>query len=569
MRDTATFAGHCYFRWGACRRAIRDQALLSITKAATLLIMIRLRLFLFVALAFLFATAGNAALKKGSRPNIVLIMVDDLGFADLGCYGSEIETPHLDKMAAEGLRFSRFYNTAKCHSSRVSLLTGLYCDQAGAESLSRGVTIAEVLKSSGYKTSMVGKWHLHREPTDRGFKRYFGHLSGATNFFTGDNTFRLNGEVFTDFPEGFYCTDAFVDYSKRFVQAMLDENDTEGTEDPFFLYLAFNAPHYPLHVREEEFRKYDGRYADGWDAVRAKRYEKQLELGVVDPDWQLSKRPDLVPEWSSMTTEQQDIDQRKMAAFAGMVDRVDQKIGELRAFLEEKGEWDNTLLLFCSDNGACPFDRTENLHLDPWDPESYWCYDTGWSHVGNTPFRLHKQNQHFGGIASPMIVVAGKDVKLGVPAGHIDDTPTHLIDVMATAIDLAGAEYPRDYRGLIEELEPLEGLSWLPVLTGQGEIANRDYLYFQFGQNRALIQHPWKIVTHRLGAWELYQIDDDGTEMNDLAKQHPERVKKMAALWHELAERKNRLKPNLRRPVSDGPAPNLLKDGRPNFERNR
>ncbi len=522
------------------------------------------RLLFGISLTFVFIASGEAALKKGSRPNIVLIMVDDLGFADLGCYGSEIETPHLDRMANEGLRLSRFYNTAKCHSSRVSLLTGLYCDQAGSESLSRGVTIAEVLKGAGYRTSMVGKWHLDREPTDRGFTRYFGHLSGATNFFTGDETFRLNGELFSDFSEDFYCTDAFVDYSKQFVQEMLDENQAEGKNAPFFLYLAFNAPHYPLHVREEDFRKYDGRYSGGWDEIRAKRYQKQLELGVIDPKWELSERPEMVPAWSEMNSDQRDIDQRKMAAFAGMVDRVDQKIGELRAFLEAKGEWDNTLLLFCSDNGACPFDRTRNLHLDPWDPESYWCYDTGWSHVGNTPFRLHKQNQHFGGTASPMIVYAGKDVNLGVPAGHIDNTPTHLIDIMATAIEVAGAEYPKQADGLVEELEPLEGLSWLPILTGEGEVAERDYLYFYFGENRALIQHPWKIVTHRLGAWELYQIDEDGTEMNDLAQQYPKRVAAMAKLWHQVAEQKDRLPAKRRGPVSQQPAPNLLKDGRPN-----
>ena len=211
----------------------------------------------------------GSVLHGDDRTNIIIMMVDDLGFSDFGCYGSEIETPVIDSLAEKGLRFSRFYNTAKCHSSRVALLSGVYCDQAGSTKLNRAVTIPEVLKAAGYSTAMVGKWQLDREPTDRGFERYFGHLSGATNFFTGDGTFRLDGEPRNDFDEDFYTTDVFIDYAKEFVGEALET----APEKPFFLYIAHNAPHYPLHVLEEDYRKYENRYEEGWDLIRERRYE--------------------------------------------------------------------------------------------------------------------------------------------------------------------------------------------------------------------------------------------------------------------------------------------------------
>ncbi|MEM9017344.1 MAG: sulfatase-like hydrolase/transferase, partial [Verrucomicrobiota bacterium] len=344
--------------------------------------------------SFLFSLFGlvflPTALVADERPNVIIMMVDDLGFADFGCYGSEIETPNIDRLAEGGLRFSRFYNTAKCHSSRVSLLTGLYCDQAGSTKLNRGVTIPEVLGKAGYRTAMVGKWHLDKEPTDRGFERYFGHLSGATNFFTGDDTFRLNGKPWSDFGDDFYTTENFIDYAEVFLKELIGE---EG-KDPFFLYVAHNAPHYPLHVLEEDFRKYENRYDEGWDVIRERRHEKQLEMGLIPKEWKPAPRPELVPAWDSISEEQKIWETRRMAAFAGMVDRVDQTTGRLLDYLEAKGELENTLIMICSDNGACPFDRTKRGDREPWDPESYWCYDTGWSHVGNVPFRLHKQNQH-------------------------------------------------------------------------------------------------------------------------------------------------------------------------------
>lgn len=496
------------------------------------------------------AAAGFAA----ERPNIVLIMVDDLGFSDFGCYGGEIETPNIDALAANGLRFRNFYNTAKCHSSRVSLLTGLYCNQAGSNALNRGVTIAEVLGQAGYSTNMVGKWHLSKEPTDRGFDRYWGHLSGATNFFTGDDTFRLNGEKWDDFDEDFYTTDASTAWAKKFVSQSLEESPSQ----PFFLYIAHNAPHYPLHVREEDFRKYEGRYDEGWDAIRAARQKKQIEMGLIPDSWTPAPRPELVPAWDSMTEEDKNWESRRMAAFAGMVDRVDQVTGDLVAFLKEKGEFENTLIMICSDNGACPFDRTRGAEFEPWDPKSYWCYDTGWSHIGNTPFRLHKQNQHEGGISSPMI--AHWPAGITAEAGSITTQTGHLIDFMATAIDVAETEYPSEWPGI--ELEPLVGKSLVPIFKGK-EREPHDFLYFQFATNRAIIKGDWKLVTHRASSWELYKIHEDGTEMNDLAARHPEVVEELSKLWHDTATNVDRLKGSQAAEVSGKAPPRLKKSGTP------
>lgn len=508
----------------------------------------------FVSAIVIGLCLAASSAQAAERPNIIIMMVDDLGFSDFGCYGSEIETPNIDSLAADGLRFRNFYNTGKCHSSRVSLLTGLYCDQAGSESLSRGVTIAELLGDAGYTTAMVGKWHLSKQPTDFGFQKYFGHLSGATNFFTGDETFRLNGKKWDDFDDDFYTTDANVKWAKTF----LDESLTEHPDKPFFLYVAHNAPHYPLQAREEDFRKYEKRYTDGWDKLRAARYERQLEMGLIPKQWALSPRPEHVPDWSSLSKEDKDWESRRMAAFAGMVDRVDQTTGELVSYLKEKGVFDNTLILVCSDNGACPFDRTRGKQYDTWDPRSYWCYDTGWSHVGNTPFRLHKQNQHEGGISSPLIAhwPAGMKTK----PGAITEQPAHLIDFMATCIDLGKTNYPDSWPN--RELEPLQGISLTPILAGEMRQPH-DFFYFHFATNRAIREGKWKVVTHRASQWELYDIEKDGTELNNLADEYPKRVKELSQLWHKTAVETDHLTKKQAQPVSGKKPPLLNKNGTP------
>ena len=477
-----------------------------------------------------------------NRPNIIIIMADDLGYADLGCYGGEIKTPVLDSLAKNGVRFSQFYNTAKCHSSRVDLLTGMYCGQAGSSKLSVGPTIAEVLKPAGYKTIMVGKWHLDKEPTDKGFEKYFGHLSGATNFFTGDQTFRLNGKKYEVPQSGFYTTDAKTDYAIRFINETLEDEKKK----PFFLYLAYNAPHYPLHAPKEEVMKYRGKYKQGWNELRKKRYSKQIKMGLIQKDWALSPASENVRKWESLNEKEKDWEDFRMAAYAGMVDRMDQGIGKLVKALKEKNIFDNTILMFCSDNGACPFERTQGAEKMPWDPESYWTYDTGWAHAGNTPFRWYKQNQHEGGISSPLIVHWPKGIKL--EKGSISDRVGHLVDFMPTCLELADAKYTGEGKA------KLMGKSFVSTLKKQPD-ESHDFLYFHFGNNRAIRKGKWKVVSARGGPWELYDMDKDRTELNDLSKTQPALTKELAALWYQFAKNSDNLSQKQRRPVSNKSQP--------------
>lgn len=485
-----------------------------------------------------------AAATAAERPNILLIMADDLGFADIGCYGSEIQTPNLDALAADGLQFTQFYNTAKCHSSRVSLLTGLYCNQAGSTQLSRGATIAEVLGGAGYFTAMVGKWHLSKQPTDFGFQRYWGHLSGATNFFTGDKSFRLNGETW-EVPaklngRDFYTTHAIGDFALKFLE------EATASDKPFLLYTAFNAPHYPLQAPKEAVERYDGRYDGGWDRLRVERHRRQLASGLLPAKWKLSPRPDHVPAWDSLSDEDRRWEADRMEVFAAMVDLLDQNVGRLVDFLKKNDLFDNTLILFCSDNGACPFERTRGRHLKPWDPKSFWTYDASWAHAGNTPFRLYKQNQHEGGISSPLIVHWPKGLK--VPPGSLTNQPGHLIDFMATFVDLADASYPRQVGD--RTIDPLQGKSLVPIFRGETRQPHEP-LYFNFGTDRALRLGPWKLVSAKLGKWELYDLDQDRTELHDLADQQPDRVATMRAEWFRIAEETNRLRGKALAPVAD------------------
>ena len=493
-----------------------------------------------------------ATLAEAPRPNILLIMADDLGFSDLGCYGSEIATPRLDQLARSGLRFTQFYNTAKCHSSRVSLLTGLYCDQAGGESLSRATTLAEVLGQAGYFTAMSGKWHLSGQPTDFGFNRYWGHLSGAVNFFNGDDSFRYNGEPW-EVPSHlngrpFYTTHAMTDFAIEFLKEASD------TTQPFFLYVAYNAPHYPLQAPEETVRRYQGKYDKGWDVLRSQRHTRQLESGLLPSRWALSPRPDHVPAWSSLSASEQSWESDRMAVFAAMVDILDQSVGRLIDQLKAQGDFDNTLILFCSDNGACPFERTRGRFLKPWDPNSYWTYDASWALAGNTPFRLYKQNQHEGGISSPMIVhwpkglssAAGEGRRQLEDGSRVTDQPAHLIDIMATALELGGASYPEKVGSRM--VDPLMGKSLVPIFKGQVR-PEHDPLYFHFGTDRALRKGTWKLVSAKKGAWELYDMEADRTELQDLSDQYPDKVKAMASEWFEWAEKVDRLRGKALAPV--------------------
>ncbi|MCH1503374.1 MAG: arylsulfatase [Verrucomicrobiales bacterium] len=492
--------------------------------------------------------AFTSVTYAADRPNIIVIMADDLGFADLGCYGAEIATPNLDRLATNGLRSTQFYNTAKCHSSRVALLTGLYCDQAGSASLSRGATIAEVLGKSGYSTSMSGKWHLSKQPTDFGFERYWGHLSGATNFFTGDDTFRLNGQPWKVPAElngkPFYTTTAITDFALQF----LDKATTE--DKPFLLYAAYNAPHYPLQAPEAAVKKYKGKYDQGWGALRQTRYQRQLDSGLFPSSWKLSPRPDHVPAWDTLSKDDQAWEAARMEVYAAMVDVLDENIGRIVDYLKEKSLLEDTLILFCSDNGACPFERTRGGDLEPWDPKSYWTYDASWAHAGNTPFRLYKQNQHEGGITSPLIAHWPKGIT--AKPGSITNQPGHLIDFMATFMDIAKAEYPAQIGD--RKMDPLQGKSLLPIFKGETRDPHHN-LFFRFNTDRALRDGPWKLVSAKLGKWELYDLDNDRTELNDLATQHPERVQAMAKEWFRLAKEVDRANKKGLKPVKEAITP--------------
>lgn len=506
--------------------------------------MLRIRYLVMLLLCLSFVPNGLLladAPRGKNRPNVVIILADDLGFSDLGCYGSEIETPNLDRLAAQGLRFSQFYNTAKCHSSRVSLLTGRWCRQAGDESMRRAVTIPEILAPAGYFTAMTGKWHLSKEPTDFGFQRYFGHLSGATDYYKGDNTFRLNGKPWQVPSEGFYTTVANVDFAIRFL------SEARAEKKPWFLYVAFNAPHAPLQPLEADYKRYLGRYDVGWDVVRAARVEKQRRLGLFGRDVTPSPRPDHIPAWDSLAPETRQWEARRMAAYAAMIDRMDREIGRLLKDIEDYGEWENTLILFFSDNGACPYDRiSRGADREPYEPGAAWSDSTGWAWVRNTPFRYYKQNQFEGGIATPAIVHWPAGLK--TPPGGIVHTPAHLVDVLPMLAELTGAEVPDTYPS--RELTPLVGVSLAPIFAGQ-PLPDRPPIHLLFSRDRGLRDGDWKLVCFRSEPWELYNLAEDRTELHDLAAQHPEIVERMATMWYDMTKNVLRAPPNEYAPVAE------------------
>jgi len=395
-----------------------------------------------------------------------------MGFSDLGCYGSEIDTPNLDKLASGGVRFTQFYNTAKCHSSRVSLLSGRWCRQAGDESLKRAVTIPEVLAPAAYFTAMTGKWHLQKEPTDFGFQRYFGHLSGATNYYHGGK----NGHPYTVPGNGFYTTVAIVDHAIDFL------SEARVEKKPWFLYVAFNAPHAPRQPLEADYKKYLGRYDVGGDTIRPTRVAKQQQLGLLPTSLEESPRPEHVRAWDKLDDAHRSWEAKRMAAYAGMIDRVAQEMGRLIGDLEKSGEMQNTVILFVSDNGACPYDRGQpQPDALPYDGKTSWDDSTGWAWARNSPFRYYKQNQFEGGISSPAILhwPAGLKQK---PSSLID-SPTHLVDVLPTFAELAGAKVPTTYPD--REPTPLAGISLAPLIAGS-EIKARPPIHLLFASDRGL-----------------------------------------------------------------------------------
>jgi arylsulfatase A-like enzyme len=507
-------------------------------------------------------------------PNILLILCDDMGFSDLGCYGGEIETPNIDRLAMDGVRMTRVYNSARCCPSRASLFTGLYPHQAGIGMFAgrdkgapgytgvlqdRGVGISQVLKSAGYNTYISGKWHMGKSPgpIEKGFDEFYGFtVPHSIDCWNPGSMFRLP----EDRPEkeysdgGFYATDAITDYAIDFLDEGLNK------PEPFFLFLSYNAPHFPLHAPKDVTDKYVPTYEKGWDVIRAERFKRIQELGIGEPEWELPPRSEVAelrwdlgyggkpnPSWDSFPEDRQKDLTRRMSVFAAMVDIMDQNIGRVIDRLEESGELENTLIFFLSDNGACSewnpigFNTRSSANnilrtgsgLDSIGlPGTYLSYGSGWAMTSNTPLNLYKHYTHEGGISTPFIMHWPQGI---AKPGSIDKRPAHIMDVMATCVDITGAEYPSMNNGTA--VIPMEGLSLVPVMKGKKSESR--ILGFEHERNRGYLKGEWKIVSaeFRDNVWELYNIEEDRLEQNNLAGQYPEKVEELAQEYQAWAQR--------------------------------
>jgi arylsulfatase len=481
-------------------------------------------------LSLLLLIPATSIYADAPRPNIVIIVCDDLGFSDIGCYGGEIDTPNLDRLAAGGLRFTDFHNNAKCSETRASIMTGLWHQQSKYLKLSGHVTMAEMLKSAGYATLMSGKWHLAGTPPQCGFDRYFGFLGGAINFFTGldwdsgKNLMRLDNDTYK-VPDGFYSTDAFTDYAIQFI------DETMPSGKPFFLYLAHNAPHFPLQALPKDIEKYEGRYKVGWDVIRKQRYANLKELGIVDETWRLSPRDPKVEPWDEMTPEQVEFLEPMMAVYAAMVHRLDQNIGRLVDHLESNGVLNKTLILFFSDNGACPYQRLHTPGVNPGPADSDFAYDARWANMCSTPLRLYKQYAHEGGTATPMIA----HWPIGINSrGTLTRFTSHVVDLMPTVVEIADAKYPESAE--VDKILPMEGVSLLPAFKGETDRGNHP-LFWEFAGNHAVRDGDWKLVAERSKDWELYDLSQDRSETQNLADAKPDTVEQLAAKYDAWATR--------------------------------
>ncbi len=512
----------------------------------------------FVASSVLLAGGSASRAAEESRPNIVVILADDMGFSDIGCYGGEIETPNLDRLAAHGIRFTQAYSAARCCPARASLLTGLYPHQTGIGHMTneatrkfdygfpgyRGelnrdcVTIAEVLGTAGYHTYMAGKWHVGTadglRPLDRGFERFCGIVRGACNYFKPDPDKLLMRDrtPIPDVGEDFYTTDAFTDNAIQFVEE-------QANDRPFFLYLAYNAPHWPLNAKPEDTAKYRGRYAKGWDALRRERYRCQIDMGLLGDNCRLTERDPAVPEWDGLPQKRRDELAYRMALYAAQVDRMDQNIGRVLECLEKAKRLDNTLIVFLSDNGGCA--EGGNWGGGPSEQlgtkEGYFLtYGRGWANASNTPFRRYKHWVHEGGIATPFIAHWPQTIPAELGGGFVRH-PIHLIDIMATCVDAAEADYPTEFAG--HAITPLEGRSIVPLLQG-GSAPLHDTLYWEHEGNRAIREGRFKLVSafHKgQSPWRLHDLESDRSETRDVLEEHPEVAAALAKRWDAWAAR--------------------------------
>jgi arylsulfatase A-like enzyme len=497
-------------------------------------------------------TSPPSLAAEGTKPNIIVILVDDMGWADIGCYGSEIPTPNLDKLAANGLRFTQFYNTGRCCPTRASLLTGLYPHQAGVGHMVedkgeefpgyRGrlnkecVTMAEVMRPTGYFTALAGKWHVGQNqgvvPWERGFERSLNAPAGGFYYAGGPKGHLfLNGKELEDddplLPKNWYTTDLWTEYSLKFIDEAL------AAKKPFFVYLAHNAPHFPLQAPQEDIAKFRGKYKVGWDKLREERYARQIQMGLIDKNWPMSPRPPEVKAWDKVDAVEQDRFDHIMAIYAAVVNHMDASIGVLVDGLTKRGALDNTLILFMSDNGGNAEAGPDGTFKGepPGGPRSTVFCGQSWATLENTPFRRYKHFNHEGGIATPLIVhwPAGIAAK-----NELRTQPGHLVDIMATCVDVGGATYPKEFGG--QAITPMEGRSLVPAFSNRP--IERDGLFWEHEGNAAVRVGDLKLVRKGAnGEWELYDLAKDRTEMNDLAAKMPEKVKELREKWHAWAER--------------------------------
>jgi arylsulfatase len=537
------------------------------------------------------------------KPNFLIILSDDMGYSDLGCYGSEISTPNLDGLAAGGLRFTQFYNTGRCCPTRASLLTGLYPHAAGLGWMTavehaepgyagvlnaQSITIAQALKTAGYQCYMAGKWHLCLDekqvnrtsdranwPLQRGFDRFYGTIRGAGSYFDPTTLARGNQLITPENdpeyrPVSYYYTDAISDHAIRYIK----ERD-KG--EPFFLYVSYTAPHWPMHALPEDIKKYDGMYDDGWESIREQRWERMKELGVIHSQWSLSEP--VFPDWSQES--RKGWMSARMEVYAAMIDRMDYGIGRIIQALKETGCFDNTLILFLQDNGGCaeeqgslapydpkefqeveirpkgPDELTQNLFskrtrdgrlvrrglgVMPGPADTFMTYGREWANVSNTPLRRFKSEVHEGGIATPLIAHWTEGIQ---GKGELRSQTGHLIDIMPTLLELAGTSYPEAHDSW--QVRPLPGRSLVPSFSNQPDQLRA--IFWEHETNRAVRVGKWKLVAmgnlsaggygrwteYEFGDWELYDLERDRTETRNLAEQYPERVQELSRLWREWA----------------------------------
>lgn len=516
--------------------------------------------FLLAAFLLICALSANGA----TRPNIVVILADDLGYSDLGCYGGEIATPHLDALANGGLRFTQAYNTARCWPSRAALMTGYYAQQVrrdtvpGIPSGGKGIRpawaplVTEFLRPAGYRNYHSGKWHIDGQPLGNAFDHSFEIGGGQHNFFkAAGNTDDGKPDVQT--PD-YYVTTSTADHAIKY----LKEHAEKFPGQPFFHYLAFTAPHFPLHAPAEDIAKYRDTYMKGWNEIAAERHARLTKMGMVNHPLPAMERevgppyafpndiaklgPDEVNRplpWNELSESQRKFQAAKMAIHAAMVDRMDQETGRVIAQLKEMGVFENTLILFASDNGASAEMMVRGDGHDPAVPmgsaHSFLCLGPGWSSAANTPFRRHKTWVHEGGISTPLIVHWPAGIKA---RGELRTDPVHLIDIVPTLLELTGIEKPKEIKG--QAVPPAPGRSLVPAFAGNGK-QNLDSLWWQHEENRAIRVGDWKLVALAKGDWELYDLGKDRGESNNLAAQMPDKVSELAARWTRQFEEAQKL----------------------------